>query len=127
MQLRFGGLDVIEEKGAVALAQGDSLLDAPALNDALADRERDIPDEVLARPDVEARDLLELMRGSVEKVTEGAVERSRDWRRAMEISCRKTLAIACSTWFSKAIAYTTTTMSSDGTTYMGSSGRYGVT
>ena len=32
-----------------------------------------------------------------------------------------------STWFSKAMAYTTTTRSSDGTTYIVSFGRYGTT
>ena len=41
--------------------------------------------------------------GSVVKLTEGAVASSLAARRVTSISCRKTLAMACSTGFSKAI------------------------
>ena len=60
-------------------------------------------------------------------MTEGASIRSRDWRREMATSWRKAVAIAFSTWFSNEMAYTTMTRSSEGTMYIVSFGRKGMT
>ena len=53
--------------------------------------------------------LLSSCGGSVVKLTEGPTASSLVARRVTSISCRKTLAMACSTAFSKAIEKTTTT------------------